>query len=153
MVTKDIWCLEPHSQDMQTGLRQEQRRERRAVDPSLESIAEELVRKGSCVGTGRSMQMEPVSSPGTLSFSSLRAKKQKTTIAECFNLVVIFHNLMILKKKKTKTLLRGFPRWLRLCSFNAGSLSLILGRGPKTPPLAPAKKYLFSCFGINTVGG
>ena len=102
MLTKDIWCLEPHSQDMQTGLRQEQRRERRAVDPRLESIAEEPVRKGSCAGKGRSMQMEPVSSPGTLSFSSLRAKKQKTTIAECFNLVVIFHNLTIFKKKKKK---------------------------------------------------
>lgn len=53
MLTKDIWCLEPHSQDMQTGLRQEQRRERRAVDPSLESVVEELVRKGSCAGKGR----------------------------------------------------------------------------------------------------
>lgn len=94
--------LEPHSQDMQTGLGQEQRRERRAVDPSLESVAEELVRKGSCAGKGRRVHMEPVSSPGTLSSSSLRAKKQKT-IAKCFNLVAIFHNLMIFKKTKHNT--------------------------------------------------
>lgn len=107
MLTKDIWCLEPHSQDMQTGLRQEQRRERRAVDPSLESVVEELVRKGSCAGKGRRVHMEPVSSPGTLS-SLLWAKKQKT-IAECFNLVAIFHNLMILKKKHTKHYLGDFP--------------------------------------------
>lgn len=82
---------------MQTGLGQEQSRERRAVAPSLENVAEELVSKGRCVGKGRGVQMEPVSSPATLFCSQVRAKKQKT-IAECFNLVAIFHNLMILKK-------------------------------------------------------
>lgn len=43
---------------MQTGLGQEQSRERRAVAPSLENEAEEPVSKGRCVGKGRGAQME-----------------------------------------------------------------------------------------------
>ena len=97
MLTKDIWNHIVRTCKQDLG-----RRERRAVDPSLKSVAEELVRKGSCAGKGRRVHMEPVSSPGTLSSSSLRAKKQKT-IAKCFNLVAIFHNLMIFKKTKQNT--------------------------------------------------
>lgn len=82
---------------MQTGLGQEQSRERRAVAASLENVAEELASKGGCAGKGSGVQMEPVSSPATLFCSQWRAKKQETR-AECVNLVAIFHNLMILKK-------------------------------------------------------
>ena len=90
----------------------------------------------------------PGSSPAALFCSQLRAKKQKTT-AECFNLVAIFHNLMILKKIHTHYL-GDFPSgWGPALSMH-GAWVWCLVEELRSPWQT---NYLFSCFGINPVGG